>query len=1004
MKNFKKFLACFLTLACLVSQFSITGFAEETDYSAYENSDKIAEAIAALRTDSNLSLGYETDYSTLAAGKVYIEATTNGVKSGNKGNFYQSTYTNEGYQNNVFDGDISSAADVNVRDDSNTQITYLNEGGTYKENVYIDISTQLKYQADVERIFIAFRSEVHFQACEYEIYAANSYEDLYKSENRRFYYENQNGAQYQVFDFAEPINVKYIGIRILKGVTLPYPYGVESSYPRFAEIAFFGEYTDPTYIYDDVVSQANKDACVAALKSDYNLMQDGYVTGKADKPSYITITGKDNGTVVDGYGGFYSYGHGTADNAVFDGVLGASNADVNLSTASGPMVFVDSEGNAKPDTYIDISICLTHPAKIDKVFVANRNNAALMTYEYAVFASNSLDTLYDDANKKYHYENVLKAQYQTIPMDNTEVVNYVGIRIYKAVETPFTAYGPGAAYPRFEEIAVFGKYDLDYYDYTVNANIDDVISVSDSTYVGKAKSYSVPLISGEKIFKEWQINGNAVGCNINQYKGTATLDFTVNEKIDAVAVYEDIPSTLTSDKYAIDKENSLVRIPAYEVFHTASAGFNAYRGNVVATKGETRLTDGDYITPGTKLGIDNIPDSQLTVVAESDYNLDGEVNVTDITAAIQGIYAGTHSEDAMFTFDANNSGKITVSDIVLARNSVLNSEKYDFSEKTSIISQMEHKTMGRTVIEEDGSLYLDLTASGFSFNAYCYGDVKIELSKSTWFTVIVDGEEKNMLLGGSSKQTVTLAEGLSAGKHTIELYKQTEGDSSVNIYSVTLEGEILEAPENADLLIEFAGDSITCGYGNVVEADRVGGNRVTDGYKSYGAQTARKLGADWSNVSKSGAALINKEGMSNAHIPTVFKQKTFQNTDAYGFERKADIVVINLGTNDSGLMRDWSVEERKATFKAAAEDFVEEILQLNGADTKIVFGFGMMTAKNEFDEVYEELAAELQENGVDAFYCRLPTNTDGAVDHPSVAGDLAAAEVLSEFIKTNVLD
>lgn len=1007
MKKFKKIIACGLALALVVMQFSALTLTAnaigDVDYSQYTDTEKVNSAIAALSSDSNLTYGYGVA-STLTTGKVLIECTEFGVKGTGYGSFHSDGgKTTEGFENNIFDGIATSASDVNIHNNGH-QFYYLKEDGTYKENTYVDITIALKFNADINRVFLAQRTAVDLHSCEYEIYMGDSYDTLYTDANRKFYYEDTPKAQYQVFDLEETVSAKLVGIRILKGVTLSFPHGYAASYARLAEIAVFGEYNDPAFIYDSVVDEKRARECINNLTSEYNLMQSGYVTGKIDKPSYIVVTGQENGVKLDNFGKLYSYDHGTADNGVFDGKL-SSNADVNVTGSDGnPMSTVGEDKNTKPNTHIDISVCLTYPAVIDKLFVSNRSDTALMTHKYAVFTSNDFDTLYNDENKKFDYTNTLKAQYQTIDINATETAKYVGIRIYEAVETPFTAYGVGSGYPRLEEIAVFGKYDLDYFDYNVTANVDEVINESGKTYSGKVKSYDVPLFKADSMFKGWQINGENVPCEINQYKGAATLEFTVDKAIEAKAIYEPITASLTSENYAIDEEKSLVRIPQNEIFYTASTAFNIYRDKIVATKDDSLLKDGDYITAGTKIGVDGKTDGQLTVVSESDYDLNGTVEVTDVIAAIEGILNNIHEEDATFAFDANGSGKITVSDVVSARKNILNNVRYEFAEKSITLSKLNHKKMGRTSIEEDGSLYLDLTASGFSFNAYCFGDVSVETSgEATWFTVIVDGKEKDLLLGEGGKQSTVIAENLPAGKHTFELYKQSEGDHFVNVNSVTLSGEVLDAPENAELLIEFAGDSITCGFGNVVEKDRVGGARTTDGYKSYGAQTARLLGADWSNVSLSGAALIYKEGMGKAHIPTVYKQKTFQKTESYDFARKSDIVVINLGTNDAGLLKNLSVDEQKAYFLDDARKFVDYILENNGADTKIVFAFGMMTDPNHFDEVYIDLAAELQEEGTDAFYCRLPTNREGADDHPNVAGDLAAAEVLAEFIKTNVL-
>lgn len=1004
MRYYKKLIAIILVVACCL-QPSILGIANGTDYSIYENSDKIASAIAALRTNTHLSDGYAIDTNNLAPGKIFIEATENGVKSDTKGDFNPAGTQNEGYANSVFDGDINSAADVKVRANGKI-LCHLDENRNFKENTYVDISTRLKYQANIDRIFIALRdSRVHFQASEYEIYAANSYEDLYNPSNRYFYYENKNGAQFQVFDFDNPVSVQYIGIRILKGVTLPYPenLGVDTSYARLSEIAIFGNYTDPNYVYESIVNQAAINECIEDLTSDYNLMQSGYHVSSNDAPSSIIISGVDVGVPTTQYGTFNSFDHGQANNGVFDGNL-VSRADVNLnSPISGKLVTVDSSRNSKANTYIDISICLTYSAKVDKVFISNHSKESLMTHNYAVFTSNSRATLYDKENEQYHYVNTLKKQRQVIRIDNSKYVKYVGIRIYEAVGTPFTAYEPANAYPRFEEIAVFGKYDLEYYDYTVSANVEGVISVNDITYSGREKTYSVPLTKNDKIFKEWQIDGSVTDSEINQYEGISTIRFTPSKNIDVQAIYEDTPKKLSSKIYGIDNDKAWVRIPENELFHTASINFNTYRGSVEAISNGAKLLDGDYITVGTKFRITDNADSELTAVIECDYDSNGKVEVTDIVAAIDGITSQGHNESALFNFDADSSGNITVTDVVLARKTILNSANYDVTEKKFNISEIHLKTMGRTALEEDGSLYLDFSATGFSFNAFCYGEVKIDIKNSGWVTVLVDGKESIMKIGGNTITTATIAKNLSAGVHKIEIYKQNEGNSPINIYAVTLNGEVLDAPKNSDLLIEFIGDSITCGYGNTVPNGTLTTARPTDGYMSYGTQTARLLGADWSNVSKSSATLVNVDGMKNPHAPTFYKQIGYSKPDLYGFEKTADIVVINLGTNDSGILRNMTDEQKKEHFLTAARELVQFIIDKNGSDTKIVFAFGMMTNPNIFDEAYIELAAELQENNIYAFYCRLPTDRTGLSDHPTIAGDTDAARVLADFISDNIL-
>ena len=171
--------------------------------------------------------------------------------------------------------------------------------------------------------------------------------------------------------------------------------------------------------------------------------------------------------------------------------------------------------------------------------------------------------------------------------------------------------------------------------------------------------------------------------------------------------------------------------------------------------------------------------------------------------------------------------------------------------------------------------------------------------------------------------------------------------------------------------------------------------------------TARPLGYDYGIISKGGSALVSVEGMANTHMPTEYLKTTY-NKDwnlQYDFQRKADIVVVNLGTNDAGLLsrKGYTTESAKALFKKSAEDFAATILEKNGNDTKIVFAFGMMGGQKYMFEAYTEVAEELNAQGHSAYFVELPKNLDGGSSHPSLQGDIDAAAVLSEFIKTKVM-
>lgn len=510
------------------------------------------------------------------------------------------------------------------------------------------------------------------------------------------------------------------------------------------------------------------------------------------------------------------------------------------------------------------------------------------------------------------------------------------------------------------------------------------------------------------------------------YENSVELEVTLTEDTEIEAVYTPDDTEFTSnDTYTVSDDKTKIPIPAHSVLYDLRYGFEQFPDNISAKNGETVLADKDFLKKGYDLILSSKGEEKqkLSVVFAGDIDNNGTVQVTDIVAGVDAILKGNATDEQIFLFDVNNSDKLTVSDVVKTRKFVLDTpaEETDYESVTVPMADLSYKTQGRYVKNEDGSVIFDWTASGFSFNADIYGDVVINLRQgpndARWYTAVIDGVEQEIRVNNNSKQDVIIARGLSSGVHSIGFYKQNPGGNTITINSVTVNGKILQADAESDLLIEFIGDSITCGSLNLVENGKEDGIvHNTDGYNAYGTVTARLLGADWSNISVGGATLIDsRANTTRFHMPTEYKNAirgsttTATDTPAWDFEnnRNADIVVINLGTNDSGIISGYvgnNTQDKVEFFKDLVMNLAHQIIDANGEDVKIIFAIGMMTAPNFADDAYKAAVEELKAEGFgNAYYCRLPRDNSGGQNHPTVAGDWAAARVLSEFIKTEVL-
>ncbi len=327
------------------------------------------------------------------------------------------------------------------------------------------------------------------------------------------------------------------------------------------------------------------------------------------------------------------------------------------------------------------------------------------------------------------------------------------------------------------------------------------------------------------------------------------------------------------------------------------------------------------------------------------------------------------------------------------------------------------KLIGRTEVTEKG-IVPHTTASGIAFYSDCSGDITLEvfgsknLFDAQYFIVYVDGEIYNRVelnhrvKNRTVTDTLTLAEDLEPGMHRIEIYRETE---EINAYcewkELTLNGTLLPVPE-APMLIEFVGDSITTGYGAYPfsyadQGDPVDHPSRQAGTKSYAFLTARALGMDITVTCTSGYGAEVGWNADGVNMQDMYDKTAFHHDReaAWGFERPADIVVINLGTNDNSVRKSRFTKE--STILEGMENLIKMVREKN-PDAKIVWATGMMgiAFKPGLTEIVEKLGGA--EEGY--FFCVLPKGTSGGAGHPNEEEHQAAADELIAFLKENVLE
>ncbi len=311
------------------------------------------------------------------------------------------------------------------------------------------------------------------------------------------------------------------------------------------------------------------------------------------------------------------------------------------------------------------------------------------------------------------------------------------------------------------------------------------------------------------------------------------------------------------------------------------------------------------------------------------------------------------------------------------------------------------KVLGVRTLASQTSLHMDWSCSGAEFTVDLKGTnilFSFTVSHDCYFKVWVDGELYTQ--NGSEYHTVSPSTGmllvkeLTAGKHTIRIMKVTGYTlARAELTGVTFAGSILTDTDTSDkeLYIEFIGDSITCGWGTIGEHG--GAYTDQDGTLAYPYLLAEALNADYSMVGISGHKLvehlIKKDANGNIGESMYLKTSHLKSPDtSYDFARKADIVVINIGTNDV------SKSVGSETFEEYYTILLQTVREKNGEDCKILCLY------NAMNHTYESaiLSACERMGGVDNGITVIKLDRADGNQHPNIAEHAAYAEVLKDVI------
>lgn len=282
------------------------------------------------------------------------------------------------------------------------------------------------------------------------------------------------------------------------------------------------------------------------------------------------------------------------------------------------------------------------------------------------------------------------------------------------------------------------------------------------------------------------------------------------------------------------------------------------------------------------------------------------------------------------------------------------------------------------------------------------------------YAVIVDGEIIADVVMSEKTQTVKLFDeetSRTADVKVIHLSEANNGTIAVSEIKVVSDAvaPVVPAPEK-DLRIEFIGDSITCAYGVEGKSAYENYTTATENFmKSYAYLTAQKLNADYSAVCYSGHGVVSgysNDGERNTASLVPPYYKNYGNLSDYAkpwdFSAKPnDVVVINLGTNDSSYV-DKDLDNRGQEFVNGYEEFLETIRECN-PEAYIICTVGIMGAENEYpliEQAIEDFRAKTGDEKITSYKSPIQNQADGIGSdwHPSEITQQKNAYILADKI------
>lgn len=356
-----------------------------------------------------------------------------------------------------------------------------------------------------------------------------------------------------------------------------------------------------------------------------------------------------------------------------------------------------------------------------------------------------------------------------------------------------------------------------------------------------------------------------------------------------------------------------------------------------------------------------------------------------------------------------------------------------------LINNNKLKMIGRTY-QKDNKLFINFSGSGVKFKVLTktlvlklYGTKFDDKNSCPYISVLVDNDRYDYAIDEISKE-IKLS--LSNDYHIIQILKRTESSVSFAAIEDIIADKFLKVEDSYDYNIEFYGDSLTCGFGNLSNNPEEKFKTETESFlDGYSYLVAKALNANYSAICVSGFPIYKSRWNEGFQIDSIadmisicdysedMNLNTINPWDNNKF--KPDLVIINLGTNDCSYFtkgEKWVDEliEKYKDFEAVltCSEFKKELDNLEKKiitflddlfkiykDVKVIWALGLIEVDKHIQEVFDRVLTNYNNKNLYQFNFHVieKCNERGAVWHPSKKMHIEGSKQLLDFIRNNVL-